>query len=359
QGSGGKAPGGEGAESGGVVFMPGEKLQDIQPPASGDIGVEPMFDQNQYPFEELEDLEKPLLENFMGMRVTPDYFAMYELSVAEGSLFTEEDIVQGNPVLVLGHELAKRLFTDGTALNRRIRLNGIVYTVIGILVPERYRESENDSMAFAPYPVPGLRFPKGKKGGVAYGFGSQSLVLTFGVKATAHLKQAVGQLTAYFTRQYGEDNFTITPRWDQAKENQKKHNRLFVVIGFLAGSALLISSITIFNLMTIRMIRRAKSIGIFRSFGATRMDIFAVFLGESLILGFLGGILGFLLAPLLYRVLLNYLIPASWSISLTTGINWPVMSLSLIGAMCINLVFGVFPAFRASRTSVVESIRAE
>jgi ABC-type antimicrobial peptide transport system permease subunit len=84
-----------------------------------------------------------------------------------------------------------------------------------------------------------------------------------------------------------------------------------------------------------------------------------VCLGESTILTLGGGIAGFLLAPVLYRLLLTRLLPPSWGLGAGLAVSWPVMALALLGAVVLNLLFSLLPAAQAARTDIVAAIRTE
>jgi hypothetical protein len=301
---------------------------------------------------------KPLVKEFDLVRTTMDGFGGWGATLARGSLFTEQDTRSGSPVLVLGDELARRMFGAQDPLGNKFRSGGVLWTVIGILAPAPYSGPEKNDFnrwAFAPFQMPAITLG----GHVLAQFPLSVRNVTLAVKDTKKLRAATAEATAYFTRAYGEDSFVIRAYMLEAEQARDNHNRLFVVIGFLAGAALLISSITLLNLMTTRTLRRARSIGIFRSLGASARDIFAIFLGESLVLTLIGGLAGFALAPFLYHLLLTQLIPASWGVDLGTRINWLVMAGSLAGAVVLNVLFGIPPAAQAARTGIVDAIRAD
>ncbi len=300
---------------------------------------------------------KPLIDSFDLVRTTPDGYEANGVTLARGSMFTAQDAARGAPVLVLGAELARLMFGDQDPLGKRFKANGILYTVIGILGPaprNGSRKYDIDNWAFAPFGQPAMSV-----GGKSFSLPLRVGNLTAAVKDTSTLRTAVAQLTNYIDAHYGQDAFVIRSYLLEAERDRANNNRLLIVVCFLAASALLISSISLFNLMTIRTMRRARSIGIFRSFGANRRDIFAVFLGESLLLTVIGGAIGSVLAPMLYGLLSARLVPAGWGTGAGSSVSLPAMILTPIAAVLLNLLFAVFPARQASRTDIVDSIRAE
>jgi hypothetical protein len=300
----------------------------------------------------------PLVDEYDVVRLTNDGFSAWGVSLARGSLFTSQDAARGTPALVLGADLARRMFGDTDPVGGRFKRGDTVWTVVGVLAPLPYfgpEKTNPNAWAFAPFQQPAIRLPDG----TSLRLPERVRSLTVAVKDTAQLRAALDQVTTFIEKHYGPESYAAISNLAEAEQSRINHNRLFVVIGFLAAAALFISSITLLNLMTTRTLRRSRSIGIFRSLGARRGDIFAIFLGESLSLTVLGGLLGAVLAPFLYQLLLTQLIPASWGVDLAQGFDWLVMALALLGAVILNLVFGLFPAAQAARTRVVEAIRAE
>ncbi len=306
----------------------------------------------------LSETITPLVDEFVLERMTEEGFPAYGAQPARGSLFTAQDQSRGTPVLVLGAGLAKRMFGDKDPVGGRFKKGSTVWTVIGVLAPTPYtgpEKSNPNEWAFAPFQQPVIKLPDG----TSMRLPDRVRSLTVAVSDPAKLRAALAGATSYIQRQFGEGVYSVRSNLLEAEQSRTNHNRLFLVIGFLAAAALLISSITLLNLMTTRILRRSRSIGIFRSLGANGGDIFALFLGESLVLTLLGGAIGFVLAPFLYQLLLTQLIPASWGVDLGKGFDWLVMAVSLLGAVVLNLLFGLFPALQAARTNVVEAIRAE
>lgn len=108
-----------------TVFFPGE----LKVPASTPDGL------------------KPQLEYLLGLEVTPEFFAARGLTAAAGSLFTDEDVRRGEPVLVLGAHAGSTLFEDGRSLNRQVPSLSRLYRIIGVLAPTGTVE---DEQAFTP-----------------------------------------------------------------------------------------------------------------------------------------------------------------------------------------------------------------
>lgn len=314
-----------------------------------------------------------LVDEFDLVSVTDGGFAAWGVKLARGSLFTEQDQERGRAVVVLGAELAKRMFGDQDPLGGRFEAGGTVWTVVGILAPGAYSGPEKNDFnrwAFAPLRTPSVRLP----GGMSMSLPTRLRSLTVSVSDPARLRAALDQVNAWVTRRFGEGAFEVRSLLREAEQSRANHMRLFIVIGAIAGAALLISSITLLNLMTTRTLRRARGIGIFRSLGATAADVSTIFLGESLAVTLLGGGMGAVIAPLLYELLRTQLLPTGWGVDLAAAtapmgaiaaagagarFDWIVMATSVLGAIVLNLLFAVAPALRASRASIVQAIRAE
>ena len=98
----------------------------------------------------MPDGPAPQLEFLHGLQVTPEFFAARGLTAAAGSLFTEADMARGDPLLVLGSQVASTLFRDGVALDRQVLSLNRLYRIVGVLAPTG---TEADEQAFTPAPL--------------------------------------------------------------------------------------------------------------------------------------------------------------------------------------------------------------
>ena len=289
------------------------------------------------------DGPQPQLEFLHGLEVTPEFFVARGLTAAAGSLFTDEDMRRGEPVLVLGSQLGATLFEDGVALDRQVLSLNRLYRIVGVLAPTG---TEVDEQAFTPAPQAADRVE---------GFGiktaSTDTSLRFTVADAAHLDEARAQLASHFDAAYGEGAVSISIPRAEAQSTTDRYRRLVTIILFLALSALTIAAVNMTNIFYGRAVRRQRSAGILKAVGASMGQVFAVFFLEALIVGAVGGAAGLGLAALL-----------SGLMEQTIGFGALHAGLVIAGvaaAWTIVAACNVLPAVAAARIPAADAIRYE
>lgn len=295
------------------------------------------------------ETERPPVEVLSVRCVMSGFFGAYGLHADEGSLFTGTDDENGTMVVVLGARAAELLFPDGGAVGQELTLNQERYRVIGVLEwyepDSRPDEFSIDACGFMPVTATShFRYMKRLQG------------LTFAVSDTDRLEAAVRELDTYFSGRYGEELITIVSSLDWNTGSWNQLTPVLLLVSFLAGTALLIASVNILNLMLARVVRRQKHIGISVAVGSDRRTVFLLFLTEALVLGCAGGALGCGAAVLLTK-LLESLIRSGAHGGLPIPVTWTVIGISFLVTMAVNAVFGVYPAYRASKIVAVDAIR--
>jgi putative ABC transport system permease protein len=132
---------------------------------------------------------------------------------------------------------------------------------------------------------------------------------------------------------------------------------LTVFLGGIAAISLLVGGIGIMNIMLVSVIERTKEIGLRKAVGARNNDILMQFMAESLIIGLVGGLLGVILAYGVASIIEN--IAASSSYDLSPVITFGSILLAVGFSVAVGLVFGIYPASRASKLEPVEALRTE
>ena len=128
-------------------------------------------------------------------------------------------------------------------------------------------------------------------------------------------------------------------------------NTLTLLLGGIASISLIVGGIGVMNVMLVSVSERTKEIGIRKSLGAKRKDIMNQFLIESLMLCITGGILG-----IIFSVLIGYII-SIFNVSFT--LSTAIIILSVTISLFIGLIFGIFPAYKASSLNPIDALRSE
>ena len=290
------------------------------------------------------------IEEFPGIRTTGDFFEAYGLSAAQGFLFTQEDLDAGNAVMVLGSELAKILFPGGDALGARISIWYETFTIVGILEPTSLADPRDlipyNDMAFTPQAS--LEKVWNKRVPITS--------IRFAAKDSAGSRAAVNQLRAYFAGAHPDVHVMITDSVEELKSERQTLSRVIVVLVFLSGVGLFIAAINLLNLMLIRIIKHTKGIGIMRSLGSTRVDVFRLFMNESMLMCVTGAVIGLIVSPQVFRLLQTTIISGHGFTSRTFGLDLVVGA--FVGFL-FSVIFGLYPAFLAMNTDTTLAIRAE
>jgi putative ABC transport system permease protein len=279
---------------------------------------------------------------------TPGYEHANNVSIAAGRFFGEADLALGRRVIFIGADVADLLFPGEDPVGKEVRVRQAPFTVVGVAERMGSVLGLASRDAFAVIPLPAYDVVLGH-------VASHEL----GVEAVRpeDLPRAMDEVVQALRRARGlgggqENDFEIFTNETFAETV----NQLARVVGAatfgLCALALLVGGIGIMNIMLVSVTERTREIGIRMALGARRRRILAQFVIEAVALALLGGALGVLLGAgvaLLAREI--YAVPTSIP-------AWAVI-LSLASASGCGLLFGIYPAARASRLDPVEAMRTE
>jgi putative ABC transport system permease protein len=279
-------------------------------------------------------------------------FTGFELSA--GRFFTTAEDTHGAPVVVLGHRLAQELAGLHDALwlvGRSIRLGGDRREVIGVLATPSSGD-EPDLVAFAPI----------RGGTELLGPANGPRVATLRLKARSieAVDTLRGESMNWLAERYGRDlaKFDVVVG-TQRLENTKQAMLLSkLLLGLLAGLILAVGGIGIMNVLLASVVERTREIGIRKAVGASRGDIQAQFLVESVTVTGLGSAIGFVVGLVLAAG--GTAVFRMWAGAPIYPVLHASTALFAIGAaVLIGLVFGTYPARRAASLSPIDAIARE
>ena len=293
-------------------------------------------------------------EQIHGIHVTKDYFKLFGAPIMLGRTFTQqEDLPNGGKVVVLSYGLWKRKFgSNPNIVGTAISLGGEPYTILGVLGPNFETDPVSDiwlPFQFDPNSV--------NQGHFFLGAGRLKPGVTLG-QANAQLKVAADQ----FRRRYPgvldpKDGFAVVPLRDSIVSDVR--SSLFVLLGAV-GFVLLIACANVANLLLVRASGRKREFAIRAAMGAGRMRIIGQLLTESVLLSVTGGVLGLILGYVGVRALLAVSpggIPRIGENGAGISLDWRVLLFTLGVSLLTGILFGLAPAFSASRPDLNTTLK--
>jgi putative ABC transport system permease protein len=273
--------------------------------------------------------------------------SMQDWTVAQGSWFSQADALNGTPVAVLGDTVMHSLFdaSGRNPIGQKIRIRDQIFTVVGVLAPKGL--GGQDDVVFIPFKSAQLRMKNTPN--------VDEIQVQLDDSTNANL--VAQEITSVLQRNHHIDNpnnddFTVFT-FTQVLQNVGQSTLVltFLLVG-IAGISLTVGGVGIINIMLVSVTERTWEIGIRMSIGARRRDILNQFLIEALVLCLVGGIIG---------LLVGLLIGAQ--VTKLSGLPFVITPVTLILPFAVAagsaVVFGIYPAIRASRLDPVVAIRID
>ena len=288
--------------------------------------------------------------------VTPEYFQVRNMNLAEGEFITEEHMLGRASVVLIGSEVATALFghADGVT-GETIRIEGQPFRVIGVLETKGGGAfGSEDNQVIVPFTTAQARLIRRS---------TNDRVDVIFVQAVSGdvVKQASEEIATILRSRHrtpvGADDFTVFTQQDLLSTFQSITGILTVFLGGIAGISLLVGGIGIMNIMLVSVTERTREIGLRKALGARRRDILIQFLTESSLLSLIGGIIGIILGWLISFIVGQ--IAAANETAFTPIVCTDAILLATIFSAAVGLFFGIYPANRAASLEPVEALRYE
>lgn len=288
--------------------------------------------------------------------VNQDYLSIRQLKVADGEMFTDNDIKAAAKVCILGQTVVDYLFPDGSdPVGKVVRFNSIPFRVVGVLKKKGYNSMgmDQDDLVLAPYTTVMKRIlAQTYLGGIVCSAITEEASQPAQDQITEILRRNHKLKDATDTTEADEDDFNIRSQEEISSMMNSTMSTITILLGSVAGISLLVGGIGIMNIMYVSVTERTREIGLRMSVGARGVDILNQFLIEAILLSVTGGVIGVLLGVSLSVGLQQFL-------HVSTQIEpWSII-MSFAVCTFTGVFFGWYPAKKAARLDPIEAIRYE
>lgn len=280
------------------------------------------------------------------LATTPNYLSVMNLTISDGRLLSNIDLKNTSKVCLLGTDIADTLFEDVDTkdiVGKQIKIDGDKYTVVGVLTSAGSSMGNNvDSTLIIPFTT-------------AKYLNGDTTINSLYVKVENEdlIDNTISLLENYLEKSKGisSDYFSVSSQSSMLDTMSDISNTLSLLLGGIASISLIVGGIGVMNVMLVSVTERTKEIGIRKALGAKRRDILIQFLTESLVLCMFGGTIGVLLGMGIGNLLQIF------------GFNFvasgKIVIISFLSSAIIGLVFGIFPAYKASKLNPIDALRTE
>lgn len=292
--------------------------------------------------------------NTLVVGVTPEYQIIRNWGTELGTFFTHRDVERAAAVCVLGKKVADNLFSlDEDPLGKTVIIKRVPFRVVGVMSPRGAvggGSMDQDDQVFIPFTTAEWKII----GSVLPGYVSIVYASAISPEAIHDAEEQIRDLLRQRHNILGEqpDDFMIMNISDVAATRAAVGKVLTYLLGSIASVSLIVGGIGIMNIMLVSVSERTREVGIRMAVGAKRRDILVQFLVESVVLSCIGGLIGLILGVGVSQ-LLSFL-----------G-HWPMLTSPLVivvalgFSVVVGVVFGLYPANKASRLSPIDALRYE
>ena len=294
------------------------------------------------------NVEKP--RSVMG--VAPAYSPMNDVHAARGRFITDNDLVTGARVVVFGSDRAQEFFSTDDPIGKIVSINGTGYEVVGVMEEKYFSfDHKRNVMRWMNRQIymPITTFFTRKGEPLA---GGKVSFMHARMRDIKKHEEAVDQIRKVLLREHGVKDYEVMSRVANLRRNEQ-NNRMYDMTFMICGIiSLLVGGIVVMNIQLASFNERVREVGTRKAVGASPAQIFSQFLAESILVSVFGGLIGLFVGKLF----------TDGIAALTRDpaiITADTIVKALIFAAGTGLIFGMYPAIRASRLNPIEALRTE
>ncbi|SKA87794.1 putative ABC transport system permease protein [Clostridium sp. USBA 49] len=275
---------------------------------------------------------------------TPNYASIRKLTLSAGRFITQRDVDNRYNVLVIGPETAENLFKTTNVVGKKMYVNGIEFSIVGLLKSEgTSANGSNDDRIILPIST-AKRLLK------------TSNITTFYIEAESKdkVEEAMAYTTLFLNKKFNNNiqSYRVMNQTSLLETANSTTESMTAMLSGIAAISLIVGGIGIMNIMLVSVIERTREIGIRKAIGAKRRVILLQFLIEASTISSLGGIAGVLIGYLGSYIGLKYF-------ETTIVISGNVVIAAFAFSVIVGIVFGIYPANKASKLNPIDALRFE
>jgi len=294
------------------------------------------------------NVEKP--RSVMG--VAPAYSPMNDVHAARGRFITDSDLATGARVVVFGSDRAQEFFSTDDPIGKIVSINGTGYEVVGVMEEKYFSfDHKHNVMRWVNRQIymPITTFFTRKGEPLA---GGKVSFMHARMRDIKKHEEAVDQIRKVLLREHGVKDYEVMSRVANLRRNEQ-NNRMYDMTFMICGIiSLLVGGIVVMNIQLASFNERVREVGTRKAVGASPAQIFSQFLSESILVSVFGGFIGLFVGKL-FTDGIAALTRDPAIITADTVVK------ALIFAAGTGLIFGMYPAIRASRLNPIEALRTE
>lgn len=291
------------------------------------------------------EVKEELVKETMAIEgVTPKYEEVQNFRIQKGRNIMPVDVDTRQKIVVIGTEIAQKYFKKEEAIGKEIYLNGLPFTVVGLL--------EEKSQSLLGSYNEKILMPITTAERILYSDGIK--LINIQANSPDEVSLAISTIEKVLNAKFNNDksSYQVLNQQELLQTMDTVTKTMSFLLAGIAGISLLVGGIGIMNIMLVSVAERTREIGIRKAIGAKRKDILRLFLIESVMITTIGGIIGIIMG-----------VAGSYGISnlmqVDPYVSPMVVFISLVFSMSIGVVFGILPANRAAKLKPIDALRVE